>query len=87
VLLSHNPDLLPRVPERVGLTLSGHTHGGQVVLPLLGAPHSGSSFRGRFLSGVVRGPALGYVSRGLGATTLPLRVWCPPELAILELTP
>ncbi|HEX2863770.1 MAG TPA: metallophosphoesterase [Deinococcales bacterium] len=87
LLLSHNPDYLPRVPERVDLTLSGHTHGGQIVLPVLGPVYTGSSYGARFAAGLVRGPALGYVSRGLGATTLPVRFACPPEIAILDLLP
>lgn len=87
VLMSHNPDLLPRVPAWVGLTLSGHTHGGQVVLPLLGAMHTGSSYRQRFASGLVFGPARGIVSRGLGTTTLPVRLFCPPEVVVLDLVP
>lgn len=87
LLLSHNPDLLPRVPEWVALTLSGHTHGGQVVLPVVGALHTGSSYRQRFTSGLVRGPAQGFVSRGLGTTTLPVRLLCPPEIVVLDLVP
>ena len=87
LLLSHNPDFLPRVPERVDLTFSGHTHGGQVVAPIFGPLYTGSSYGVRFASGLVRGPALGYVSRGLGSTTLPVRIACPPEIAILDLLP
>lgn len=87
VLLSHNPDLLPRVPEWVALTLCGHTHGGQVVVPLLGAVHTGSSYGQRFAAGFVRGPARGFVSRGLGTTTLPVRFLCRPEVVVLELEP
>ena len=44
-------------------------------------------FGDRFLAGWVEGPARGYVSRGLGVTSLPLRVDCPAELTILELEP
>ncbi|HWG85200.1 MAG TPA: metallophosphoesterase [Deinococcales bacterium] len=87
LLMSHNPDLLPRVPARVGLTLSGHTHGGQVSLPVLGAPHSGSSYRQRYLGGFVRGPGLAHVSTGLGTTKLPLRFGVPAEVVLLELLP
>lgn len=87
LLASHNPDLLPEVPESVSLTLSGHTHGGQIVLPFIGPPFTSSRYGRRFASGWVRGPALGYVSRGLGFGYLPIRVNCPAELTILELTP
>jgi predicted MPP superfamily phosphohydrolase len=87
LLLSHNPDVLPMVPVDVGLTLCGHTHGGQVVLPGVGALVTSSQYGDRFLAGWVEGPARGYVSRGLGVTSLPLRVNCPAELTILELEP
>lgn len=87
VLLSHNPDVLPEVPLAVGLTLSGHTHGGQVVLPGVGALYTSSRYGDRFLAGWVEGPARGYVSRGLGVTNIPLRINSPAELTILDLEP
>jgi uncharacterized protein len=87
VLLSHNPDVLPEVPTDVGLTLSGHTHGGQVVLPGVGALYTSSRFGDRFLAGWVEGPARGYVSRGLGVSSIPVRINCPAELTILDLVP
>lgn len=87
LLASHNPDALPTVPLDVGLTLSGHTHGGQVVLPGVGALFTSSQYGDRFLAGWVEGPARGYVSRGLGVSTLPVRINCPAELAILDLDP
>ena len=87
VLVSHNPDVLPSVPTDVGLTLAGHTHGGQVVLPGVGALHTSSRYGDRFLSGWVEGPARGYVSRGLGVTSIPVRINCPAELTIFDLTP
>jgi predicted MPP superfamily phosphohydrolase len=87
LLLSHNPDVLPEVPIDVGLTLSGHTHGGQVVLPGVGALYTSSRFGDRFRAGWVEGPARGYVSRGLGVTSIPVRINCPAELTILDLVP
>ena len=89
LLMSHHPDLLETVPARVGLTLCGHTHGGQIVLPVFGALHSGSKYGQRFLQGFVTGAlgARGFVSRGLGTTALPLRYNCPAELAVLDLMP
>ena len=87
VLVSHNPDVLPEVPVDVGLTLSGHTHGGQVVLPGVGALYTSSRYGDRFLAGWVEGPARGYVSRGLGVTSIPVRINCPAELTILDLVP
>jgi hypothetical protein len=87
VLLSHNPDVLPEVPLDVDVTLAGHTHGGQVCLPG-GVPIVTSSRYGRrFASGWVRAPARGYVTRGLGVGWLPVRLFCPAELTVLDLAP
>lgn len=89
LLVSHNPDLLPELPPGVGLTLSGHTHGGQVRLPLVGAPVVPSRYGQRYAMGWVTGAhgTPGYVSRGLGLSGLPLRNLCEPEIALLRLVP
>lgn len=87
VLLCHNPDLLPEVPATVALTLAGHTHGGQVRLPLLGALLTSSHYGQRFAEGWVAGPALGFVSRGLGVSGLPIRLRCAPEVVLFDLRP
>lgn len=87
LLLSHNPDVLPQVPRDVDLTLSGHTHGGQVVAPIFGPLITGSRYGQRYASGWVAAPALGYVSRGLGVTAAPLRLNCPAELTRVDLVP
>lgn len=89
LLMSHNPDLLPEVPAWVGLTVSGHTHGGQVRLPLVGAPVVPSRYGQRFAQGFVTGDlgARGFVSRGLGVSGLPLRNLCAPEVVVLDLRP
>lgn len=86
LLLTHNPDLFPRVPPRVALTLAGHTHGGQVRLPFLGAPVVPSSFGERYAAGLVRenGRQL-FVTSGLGMSLLPVRFGVPPEVAFLTL--
>ncbi len=87
VLLSHNPDILATVPPSVGLTLSGHTHGGQVRVPGLRTIYNVSNYGERFQRGWVTGfqGATGYVSRGLGVGGLPLRMFCSAELVVLEL--
>ena len=89
LLVSHNPDLLPELPPGVGLALSGHTHGGQVRLPLVGAPLVPSRYGQRYAMGWVTGAhgTPGYVSRGLGLSGLPLRNLCEPEIALLRLVP
>ncbi len=89
LLVSHNPDLLPDLPTGLGLVLSGHTHGGQIRLPLIGAPVVPSKYGQRYALGWVAGahgtPA--YVSRGLGLSGVPLRNLCPPEVAVFTLLP
>ena len=87
LLLSHNPDLLPLVPNGVDLTLCGHTHGGHVRLPGIGPIVTSSAYGRRFAAGWVRTPALGYVSRGPGVGVLPVRWDCPPEVTLLTLSP
>ncbi len=91
LLLSHNPDVAERLPERgprVDLLLSGHTHGGQVRLPLVGAPIVPSSYGGKYARGLVRGPrSWVYVSAGLGVTILPMRFLARPEITVIELVP
>lgn len=88
LLLSHNPDTFVRVPDRVGLTLSGHTHAGQVALPYLRARYIPSRFGERFAQGhiVERGRHL-FVSAGIGTSRLPVRFLAPPEIVVLRLKP
>ncbi|HEV8058988.1 MAG TPA: metallophosphoesterase [Gemmataceae bacterium] len=89
VLLSHNPDLAEEQPdERVGLILSGHTHGGQIYLPGMGTTWLPSKYGEKYRSGLVQGPASQvFVSRGLGESGIPLRLNCPPEINLLTLIP
>ena len=85
ILLAHEPDIFPRVPERIALTLSGHTHGGQVRL-LGWSPHVPSRFGNRYALGHVReGRRELIVSGGLGTSILPVRFGVPPELTLVEL--
>jgi uncharacterized protein len=87
LLLSHNPDVFPEVPERVSLTLSGHTHGAQVDLPLVRDRVTPSRFGAHYAGGVFEErDRLLFVSRGVGTSRLPVRFMAPPEVALLELT-
>ncbi len=90
VVLSHDPDVFAYWPDdvRCDLMLSGHTHGGQAHLPVLGPPYVPSQFGFRYLAGAVRerGRQL-YVSRGIGVITLPIRWRCPAEISLLILHP
>lgn len=84
LLLAHTPHGAPAAAKLgVDMQLSGHTHGGHMVLPLLG-PIAKPRYTGRFLSGMFRvGRMTLYVSRGLGG--FPLRFACRPEAAIFTL--
>lgn len=89
IVLAHTPDVLPQV-SRVGasLFLAGHTHGGQVQLPLIGALTTSAASSLRYVNGYARyGKTQAYVSRGLGTGTVPLRLWCRPEIGLLRLGP
>jgi uncharacterized protein len=88
ILLSHNPDVAETLRDpRVGLMMSGHTHGGQVILPFLGAPIVTSAYGQKYLHGMTRGPACNvYISRGVGTVGLPCRAFCRPEVILFTLT-
>ena len=85
VLLAHEPDIFPQVPERFALTLSGHTHGGQVRL--FGySPVVPSAFGNRFAYGHVReGRRDLVVSGGIGCSILPIRLGMVPEITLVEM--
>ena len=86
LLLSHDPDAFPFVPERVSLTLAGHTHGGQVRIPRLRRPIVPSHYGERYLYGhVVEGGRHLHVSSGIGTSGLPVRFLRPPEVVSLTL--
>jgi len=88
ILMSHNPDYAEELPPalRVDLMVSGHTHGGQVHVPLFGAPMLPSRFGQKYRAGLVRGPRCPvYVTRGLGTISPPVRFLCRPELTVLTL--
>ncbi|WP_298951965.1 metallophosphoesterase [uncultured Methylobacterium sp.] len=85
ILMAHEPDIFPKIPARVALTLSGHTHGGQVRL--FGySPVSNSRYGQRYLYGhVVEGGRHLIVSGGLGLSRVPIRLGVPPEIVLVEL--
>ena len=87
LLLVHNPDFTQMLPAgRIDLALTGHTHGGQVRLPLVGALRVPSCFGQKFTTGLVTGPStLVYTSRGLGTIPPAIRFLCRPEITLLRL--
>ncbi len=86
LLMVHEPDIFPRVPSRVALTLAGHTHGGQIRLPLLWPHFVPSKYGARFAYGhVVERERHLIVSGGLGTSIIPARLGVPPEIVHIEL--
>lgn len=87
LLLTHSPDVFPDVPPRVALTLAGHTHGGQVALPVLGRLVVPSRYGQRYAQGlVVEDGRLLFVSTGIGTSLLPVRFRVPPEISVVTLS-
>jgi hypothetical protein len=86
VLLVHEPDIFPHVPDRVALTLAGHTHGGQVRVPLVWPLFVPSKFGARYAYGhVVESGRHLVVSGGLGTSIIPARLGVPPEIVHITL--
>jgi len=87
ILLAHEPDFADTsaATGRFDLQLSGHTHGGQVVLPIVGPPIL--PYLGRkYGSGLYKvGEMFQYTNRGVGMARLPLRINCPPEITLFVL--
>ena len=86
IVLSHWPDAFAVAPDRVALTLAGHSHCGQVNLPLVGRPVAVSEGSRRWPCGLYeeRGRRL-YVSGGVGVSVMPVRFGQPPEIAVVTL--
>lgn len=91
LLVTHHPDpAYESLPGRMALALAGHTHGGQVVLPWLGAVHTqGTRLPRRHAAGLfddLPGGGQMFVSRGMGES-LPFRFRCPPQVVVIDLVP
>jgi uncharacterized protein len=85
ILLAHEPDIFPKVPDRVALTLSGHTHGGQIRL-FGWSPVVPSRYGNRFAYGHVHEEGRDLVvSGGIGCSILPIRFGVPPEITVVEI--
>lgn len=87
ILLCHNPvGIRAAADHGVDFVLSGHTHGGQVKLPLVGTVFGRSKLGERFVEGWNRlnGTQI-YISRGIGKVLVPVRLGCPPEIACFRL--
>ncbi|UKK84327.1 metallophosphoesterase [Sphingopyxis sp. BSN-002] len=88
VLLTHSPDVVPKLPAPVAAVLTGHTHCGQLVFPLIGALTYASRYHDRFACGDIRdGKQRVFVGAGLGTSILPLRYGAPPDVWLVTLGP
>jgi len=86
ILAAHEPDIFTKVPDRVSLTIAGHTHGGQIRVPFLWERFVPSAYGARFAYGhiIERGRHM-IVSGGLGVSHIPVRIGVPPEIVRIEL--
>jgi predicted MPP superfamily phosphohydrolase len=88
LVLTHAPEACKELAERPAarLVLAGHTHGGQVRFPFIGAVHVPSRYGTRFAHGLFKlGDTFFYVNAGMGMSHLPVRFLCRPELTVLTL--
>ena len=87
ILLSHNPDVFPTAARQGwDVTLSGHTHGGQVTVEILNQTLNLARVYTRYVSGFYQqGRASCYVTRGIGTIGIPARIGAPPEITLIRL--
>src|SRR5262249_17797875 len=86
IALTHNPDLFPQIPPRVKLTLAGHTHGGQINLPLIGRLVVPSNYGRRYaVAHNQEDQRHLFVPAGLGTSFVPARFRVPPEISVLTI--
>lgn len=87
IALTHNPDIFPRLSQRVPLLLAGHTHGGQVRFPLIGSVVHSSRVGERYEQGhVFENNHHLFVTTGIGTSILPVRFGVPPEIVLLTVS-
>jgi len=92
IVLEHSPDVLPMITGELSISpdlrliLAGHTHGGQVWIPVLGRPIVPSSYGQKYAYGHIydRGVDM-FVTSGVGTSILPIRFLVPPEIAVVTL--
>lgn len=91
IVLEHSPDILPVITGKrliskdLKLMIAGHTHGGQVWLPLIGSPVVPSSYGQKYNYGHIKDKGLDlFVTTGIGTSILPFRFLVPPEIAVLN---
>ena len=87
IAMTHNPDIFPHLPINFSIMVAGHTHGGQVSLPLLGPIVVPSDNGTRYAKGIItENNKMLFVTSGIGTSVLPVRFLVPPEISVLTLT-
>ncbi len=93
IVLEHSPDFLPVIqqgapnPAQLKLIINGHTHGGQIWLPIVGSPIVPSDYGQQFAFGHTKVNNLDvFVTTGIGTSVLPFRFLVPPEIAVLNIS-
>ena len=88
LVVSHSPDIVPDLPRPVAAIFAGHTHCGQISLPIIGPISYLSRYGDRFACGMIRdGEQTVFVGAGLGTSLLPLRFDAPPDVWLVTLGP
>jgi predicted MPP superfamily phosphohydrolase len=83
IAFTHNPQIFPRIPARVALTIAGHTHGGQIWLPFIGRPViKGWPYP---IGHIIEGGRHLFVTPGIGTSICPVRFGVPPEISLLTI--
>lgn len=86
LVVAHRPDEFESAPPWIDLMVAGHTHCGQIALPLIGPLETGSDFGRKYLCGVIRnGRKLLVVTAGVGTSHLPLRIGAPADLWLIRI--
>lgn len=86
IVMMHDPANAPELPPQTAVAFAGHTHGGQVRLPWIGALLTpGRAPRAHAYGWIPDVPAATFVTAGVGTSILPIRFYCPPEFVVLRL--
>jgi predicted MPP superfamily phosphohydrolase len=89
ILLAHSPHIIEKIDTKgINLVLSGHTHGGQIVIPFIGPVYTNDPCRAkkRYVSGLYEDDEYTklYVNRGIGTSNVPIRMFCRPEITLIK---
>ena len=86
ICMTHTPDMFPHLPPKCGLTIAGHTHGGQINIPFIGPLVVPSDYGTRYAEGVIEeDDKILFVATGIGTSIIPARFNVPPEISLLHL--